>query len=75
METLGEKLHRLRKQKDLTLVQVAQAIQVNKSAVSFWENNTNEPKASYIKRLAIFYDVTSDYLLGLEDESGTKIYR
>lgn len=70
---LGERLKQLRKENNYNLETVAQEIGVNRSAVSFWENGTNEPKATYIARLAKFYNVTSDYLLGLEDETGCKI--
>lgn len=32
-----------------------------------------EPSASAVKKLAVYFDVTADYLLGLEDEFGNKI--
>ena len=70
METFGEKIKSLRKERGLNLIQVADAIGVNKSAISFWENGINEPKASYIKALANLFDVTTDYLLGLTDDWG-----
>ena len=70
MESFGEKIKRLRKERGLNLVDIASAIGVNKSAVSFWENGTNEPKGTYIKALADFFEVSTDYLLGREDEWG-----
>ena len=47
---------------------------VSNGIISIWENNINEPKATYIKHLAIVLDVSADYLLGLEDETGAKTY-
>lgn len=47
--------------------QLAKIIGVDRSAVSFWENAVNEPKYTYIAKLASFFGVTADYLLGLED--------
>ena len=38
-----------------------------------WERGECEPTESYIKKAAIFFDVSTDYLLGLEDESGARI--
>ncbi len=57
----------------LTQAQLAEKVGVNTSAVSLWENDINEPKASYVARLAIVFDVSSDYLLGIEDEAGSRI--
>lgn len=74
MESLGKRIKQLRTLKNITQPQLAQAVGVSNGIISIWENDINEPKASYIKRLAIFFDVTSDYLLGLEDETGEKVY-
>lgn len=73
METLGEKLRTLRDAKRKTQAEVAQAIGVHKSSISFWELDINEPKAGYIKKLAQYFGVSADYLIGLENEDGTKI--
>ena len=32
-----------------------------------WENSVNEPKISYLKAIEIYFGVTTDYLLGLEN--------
>ncbi len=47
--------------------QLAKAINTTDAAVSNWENGINEPKISYLKALALFFNVSSDFLLGLED--------
>lgn len=72
MENLGDRIKQLRFQKNLTVEQLAKQIGVAKSAISFWENNINEPKANYISKLATLFSVSTDYLLGLEDEYGNK---
>lgn len=74
MESLGEKIKFLRTSKNLTQPQLAQKICVSNGIISIWENNINEPKASYIKKLCCVFDVSADYLLGLEDETGAKTY-
>ena len=66
MENLGEMIKELRIEKGLTQPQLAALVGVSKGMISIWENNVNEPKASYIKRLAIVLEVSSDYLLGIE---------
>ncbi|MDR3292591.1 MAG: helix-turn-helix domain-containing protein, partial [Clostridiales bacterium] len=40
--------------------------------VSAWENGDNEPDIKTIKQLAIFFNVTADYLIGLENDDGTR---
>ena len=49
-------------QKDLCL-----ALNVNASTMSEWLNNTNEPPMKVIVEIAKILDVSTDYLLGLED--------
>ena len=65
METLG--IRTLRLNLGITQPQLAEMVGVSKAVISFWENDINEPKASYVKILAKCLNVTSDYLLGLED--------
>lgn len=60
----------LRKERNISQSEVAKYIDVSDSAICFWENGVNEPKASYILQLAQFFGVTTDYLLGLEDDVG-----
>lgn len=67
---LGARIRELRIANALTQAQLAEKIGVDPSAVSLWENDVNEPKASYVARLAVTFSVTSDYLLGIEDEAG-----
>ena len=67
MEGLGETIKSLRIEKGLTQPQLAKLVGVSNGMISIWENNINEPKASYIKALAIVFDVSADFLLGLKE--------
>jgi len=67
MEGLGEKIKYLRLEKGLTQPKLAEKVGVSPGMISIWENNINEPKASYIKSLSLALEVTSDYLLGIVD--------
>lgn len=64
----------LRLEKNVSQLQLANAIQVSSGVICFWETGKNEPKLTYIKRLAHYFHVSSDYLIGLEAEDGTKMY-
>ena len=67
MKGLGETIKALRLEKGLTQPQLADLVGVSKGMISIWENNINEPKASYLKALAVALDTTVDVLLGNED--------
>lgn len=75
MDKLGERIKELRKENDLTQPQLAKLIGVSKGMISIWENDINEPKATYIAKLALVLNTSTDYLLGIEDEHGTRIQK
>ncbi|HAT83786.1 MAG TPA: hypothetical protein DCS37_02675 [Clostridiales bacterium] len=63
----GERLQQLMKETKTTQVVLARAIGYTQRAVSKWINNQAEPTASAIYKCAKFFDVSSDYLIGLSD--------
>lgn len=66
------RLKELRIERNLTQAQVAKAIGTSQRNIGRWENEENEPAAIYIKALAEFFEVSTDYLLGLEDDFGVR---
>lgn len=70
MKDFGERLKELRKEKHLTQKQLAALIDNAQSSIFYWETNKQEPTISALKKLCIVFDVSADYLLGLEDETG-----
>lgn len=67
MKVFAERLRELRTEKGMSMKQLAKEIKTTDAAISNWENNINEPKITYLKVIAIYFGVTTDYLLGLED--------
>ena len=67
MKVFAERLRELRLEKNLSMKQLAKEINTTDAAVSNWENEINEPKISYLKALALYFGVSTDYLLGLDD--------
>lgn len=63
---IGKIIKYLRLEKSLTQLQLAKEIEVSQKAIDYWERDVNEPKASYIVKLAKFFNVSTDFLLGLE---------
>lgn len=67
MEIFAERLKELRTEKRLSLEKLGNIVGVSDTAIMKWEQNKSEPTAVNIKALATFFNVTSDYLLGLEN--------
>ena len=64
---IGERLNELRLDKNLTIKQLSKLTALSESSISRWENDQADIKAEHIIRLAKFFCVTTDYLLGMED--------
>lgn len=73
MVEIGEKLRRLRKQKNLTQKQLASLIGVQNSIISFYELGDRIPSPEIIIKLASVLHVSTDYLLGLEKKESVDI--
>ncbi len=67
MSAFSETLKELRADSGISQAALAKAIGVTQKAIDFWEKDINEPKASYVVALAKFFDVSSDFLLGMEE--------
>lgn len=61
---LGSTLKKLRLEKDLRQLDIAMAIGVTESAYSNYEKELRAPSHETLGKLADFYNVTIDYLLG-----------
>ena len=66
------RLMELREERNLTQNDIARAIDTSRTNIGRWEKGLNEPAASYLIKLAEFFEVSTDYLLGLEDDIGIK---
>lgn len=64
---VSKRIYQLRKQLNISQTELAKNIGVSQKAIDFWEKGINEPKASFIIALSNYFDVSADYLLGLED--------
>jgi len=65
---LGERIAKLRLEKQMTQEELAKALQISRSALSLYELNKREPDAETLKKIADYFDVTIDFLLGRSDD-------
>lgn len=66
MDGFGQRVKKELRIQGRRQVDLARYLGVQKSTVSEWLNNNNEPPMSYIAQIAVYLDVTTDYLLGVE---------
>ncbi|MBR5571947.1 MAG: helix-turn-helix transcriptional regulator [Oscillospiraceae bacterium] len=59
---LSERLTELRKEKNLSQAELADALNVSRQSVSLWENGSTVPALDKLQFLAEFYGVTIDEL-------------
>lgn len=65
---MAENIVRFRHEKKITQEQLASFLGVTKAAVSKWETRQSTPDIMLLPRLAAFFDVTVDELIGYEPQ-------
>lgn len=63
----GEKIKNLRKEKSLTQEQLADLINIGRSALSLYEIEARQPDPETLKNIAKALNVSTDFLLGCTD--------
>ena len=62
-----ERLKELRVERKLSQEDLAKELNVSQRSISSWETGFRQPDFETLERIAKFFDVTADYLLGLGD--------
>ena len=65
---LGNRIISLRKEQNLTQHELAIKLGISRSALSLYEIEKREPDTETIFKIAQFFNVSTDYLLGVTDE-------
>jgi len=69
VSSFSERLRSLRGARNITQKQIAESIGLSESAYQHYERGTREPTLSNINKLADYFCVSADYLLGRSDKS------
>ena len=64
MTSFGERLKELRLERGLRQDDIGKILNVGKSTISQWENNVHMPDLESVSKLASYFNVSIDYLLG-----------
>lgn len=66
---IADKIKSLREARDMTQTTLAKTLGVTRSGVNAWEMGISVPSTHYIVELAKYFNVSTDYLLGIEKSS------
>ncbi len=63
---VAERIKVLREGNGLTQAELARRLGVTRSGVNAWEMGISVPSTQYIVELALLFEVSTDYLLGID---------
>ena len=67
MKIFAERLKELRLEKNISVLQLSKELKVSDTTVGRWEKATIIPNIEHLRNIAVYFGVTTDYLVGLED--------
>ncbi len=65
--SFANKLKELREEKGLTKTQLGNIFHVSRTTVYHWEQGDQQPSLETLVDIALFFEVPTDYILGLVD--------
>ena len=71
--SLGEKLKQARKQRKLTQTDVEKLTGINYKTLSNWETDFYRPNVDDLKKLALLYNVSIDFLMEMPYNNNNKL--
>ena len=66
---IADKIKRLREASHLTQTELAKKLNITRSSVNAWEMGISVPSTTYLIELALLFHVSTDFLLGLEQNN------
>ncbi len=67
MKNFPERLKELRQEKGLSIQSLAKEVKISSSSLCRWENGQADIKGTQLVILAVYFGVSIDYLMGLEE--------
>lgn len=70
---VAEKIKSLREKQNLTQSALAKQLGITRSSVNAWELGISVPSTQYIVELAHIFNVSTDYLLGVDSSATVSV--
>lgn len=74
MNIFAIKLRELMVENGLNISTLAEVTNIPRTTINNWLNQGRSPKIDAVQKLVKHFKVSADFLLGLEDELGNKLY-
>lgn len=71
--TAGERIKELREKAGITQAELARKFKLSRSSVNYWELGVTVPSTEKVIELAKFFNVSADYILGIDTSSTISI--
>lgn len=68
------KIKELREKRGITQKELANALNVTQTAITYWETGKREPSAEIIEKIADYFNVTPAYIMGWENAKAEGYY-
>ena len=65
-EDIADKIKALRESRGMTQAELARQLGITRSGGNAWEMGLSVPSTQYVVDLALFFNVSSDFLLGID---------
>lgn len=70
---VADRIKILREQKGLSQAALAKILGITRSSVNAWEMGISVPSTQYVVELAGLFEVSTDYILGVDDSSSVSV--
>ena len=67
MKAFADRLLELRQDKGISQAELSKALGVSYAIICYWETDRSEPTAANIVKIADYFGVSADYILGRTD--------
>ena len=71
---LGQRIRQLRIEKNMTQAQLARQFNLAESTISLYENNKRSPDYEVLQEMSLFFNVSTDFLLGQSTQKSPSYY-
>ena len=68
LDKIGERLKQLRKEKNKSQQEIADLLSIQRQSYSSYENSISMPTIENLRLLAEYFDVSSDYIIGISEQ-------
>ena len=70
---MADKIKQLREQMGYTQAELARKLKLTRSSINGWEMGLSVPSTPMVVELAKIFNVSTDYLLGLDDGASLRV--